>query len=81
MNRFGDIDASFKRLPPVYGYRSEKPVQIEKALEPIEPQIDELPYYIKIAKRNCHYPSEHGLTRDQAAAVYIYTREWGLFIL
>ncbi|CAF4859504.1 unnamed protein product, partial [Rotaria sp. Silwood2] len=77
MNRFGDIDVSFKRLPPVYGYRSEKPVPIEKALEPIEPQIDELPYYIKIAKRNCHFPSEHGLTRDQSAAVYIYTMEWG----
>ncbi|CAF5172336.1 unnamed protein product, partial [Rotaria sp. Silwood1] len=77
MNRFGDIDASFKRLPPVYGYRSEKVVSIEKALEPIEPQIDELPYYIKIAKRSCHYPSEHGLTRDQSAAVYIYTMEWG----
>ncbi|CAF5146329.1 unnamed protein product [Rotaria sp. Silwood1] len=77
MNRFGDIDASFKRLPPVYGYRSEKVVSIEKALEPIEPQIDELPYYIKIAKRSCHYPSEHGLTSDQSAAVYIYTMEWG----
>ncbi|CAF1261511.1 unnamed protein product [Rotaria sordida] len=77
MNRFGDIDSSFKRLPPLYGYRSEKLVPIEKALEPIEPQIDELPYYIKIAKRNCHYPSEHELTLDQAAAVYIYTMEWG----
>ncbi|CAF3778628.1 unnamed protein product [Rotaria sp. Silwood1] len=77
MNRFGDIDSSFKRLQPIYGYRSEKLVPIEKALEPIEPQIDELPYYIKIAKRNCHYPSEHELTPDQAAAVYIYTMEWG----
>ncbi|CAF4863716.1 unnamed protein product, partial [Rotaria sp. Silwood2] len=77
MNRFGDIDASFKRLPPVYGYRSEKLVSIDKALEPIEPQIDELPYYIKIAKKNCHFPSEHGLSKDQSAAVYIYTMEWG----
>ncbi|CAF1449322.1 unnamed protein product [Rotaria sordida] len=77
MNRFGDIEVSFKRLPPVYGYRSAELVSIEKALEPIEPQIDELPYYIKIAKRNCHFPSEHGLSRDQSAAVYIYTMEWG----
>ncbi|CAF3058195.1 unnamed protein product [Rotaria sp. Silwood2] len=77
MNRFGDIDSSFKKLPPIYGYRNEKLVSIEKALEPIEPQIDELPYYIKIAKRNCHYPSEHKLTPDQAAAIYIYTMEWG----
>ncbi|CAF3852080.1 unnamed protein product [Adineta steineri] len=77
MNRFGDIDFSFKRLPPVYGYRSEKLVSIEKALEPIESQIDELSYYIKIAKQYCHFPSEHGLTKDQSAAVYIYTMEWG----
>ncbi|CAF4319927.1 unnamed protein product [Rotaria sp. Silwood2] len=77
MNRFGDIDASFKKLPPIYGYRSEKLVPIEKALEPIEPQINELPYYIKIAKRYCHFPSEHGLTHDESAAVYIYTMEWG----
>ncbi|CAF0777079.1 unnamed protein product [Adineta steineri] len=77
MNRFGDIDVSFKRLPPVYGYRSEKLVSIEKALQPIEPQIDELPYYIKIAKQHRHFPSEHGLTKDQSAAVYIYTMEWG----
>ncbi len=76
MNRFGDIDTSFKRLPPVYGYRSEKLVSIEKALESIKPQIDELPYYIKIAKENCHFPSEHGLSKDQSAAIYIYTMEW-----
>ena len=77
MNRFGDINASFKRLPPVYGYRSEKLVSIEKALEPIVPQIDQLPYYIKIAKKHCHFPSEHGLAKDQSAAIYIYTMEWG----
>jgi len=77
MNRFGDIDVSFKRLPPVYGYRSEKTVSIEKALEPIEPQIDQLPYYIKTAKKYCRFPSEHGLSKDESAAVYIYTMEWG----
>jgi len=77
MNRFGDIDCSFKRLPPVYGYHAEKIVSIEKALEPIEPHIDELSRFIKIAKKHCHYPSEHGLSKDQSAAVYIYTMEWG----
>ena len=77
MNRFGDINASFKRLPPVYGYRSEKIVSLEKALEPIEDQIDELPFYIKTAKKHCHHPSEHGLSKDQSAAIYIYTMEWG----
>ena len=46
MNRFGDIEFSFKRLAPVYGFRSQKLVPIETALESITSQIDELPYYI-----------------------------------
>ncbi|CAF1195002.1 unnamed protein product [Adineta steineri] len=77
MNRFSDIDCSFEKLTPVYGYRSEKLVSIEKALEPIQRQIGELSYYIKIAKKHCHYPSEHDLTRDESASIYIYTMEWG----
>ncbi|CAF0796619.1 unnamed protein product [Adineta steineri] len=77
MNRFSDIDCSFKRLTPVYGFLSEELVSIEKALEPIESQIANLPYYIKIAEKYCHYPSEHGLTLDESASIYIYTMEWG----
>jgi hypothetical protein len=77
MNRFGDIEPSSKRLPPVYGFRSEKLVSLETALEPVVSQIDELPYYIKIAKKSCRYPSEHSLSKDQSAAIYIYTMEWG----
>jgi hypothetical protein len=76
MNRFGDIDISFKRLPPVYGYHSQKLVSLEQALELIVSQINELPRYIKIAKRHCRYPSEHDLTHDESAAIYIYTMEW-----
>ena len=77
MNRFGDIEFSSKRLPPVYGYHAEKLVSLEKALEPVESEIDELPRFIKIAKQYCHFPSEHGLSQDQSAAVYLYTMEWG----
>ncbi|CAF1314811.1 unnamed protein product [Adineta steineri] len=77
MNRFSDIDCSFKRLTPVYGFRVAKLVSIEEALQSVESQIDELPYFIKIAKKHCHYPSEHGLTHDESASVYIYTMEWG----
>jgi hypothetical protein len=55
MNRYSDIDCSFKRL--------------------IESQIEELPYYIKIDNKHCRYPSDHGLSRDESAAIYIYTME------
>ncbi|CAF1292469.1 unnamed protein product [Adineta steineri] len=77
MNRFSDIDCSFKRLAPVYGFRVAKLVSIEEALQSVESQIDELPYFINVAKRHCHYPSEHGLTHDESASIYIYTMEWG----
>jgi hypothetical protein len=77
MNRFSDIEVLSKRFPPVYGYHSEKLVSLEKALERIEPEIAELPRYVKVAKEYCHFPSEHGLTHDESAAVYIYTMEWG----
>ena len=76
MNRFGDIDVSFKQFPPIDDYHSESVVSIEESLESIKPQIDQLSHYIKIAKEFCHYPSKHGLTKDQSAAIYIYTMEW-----
>jgi hypothetical protein len=77
MNRFGDIDISFKKLPPVYGYHGQKLVSLEKALELIQPEINELPRYIKIAKKYCYFPSKHNLTKDESASIYIYTMEWG----
>jgi len=77
MNRFGDIDCSFKRLPPVYGFHSEDLVSLEEALQPIESQIKELSRYVKTAKKYCNYPNKHGLSKDQSATIYIYTMEWG----
>ncbi|CAF3150188.1 unnamed protein product, partial [Rotaria sp. Silwood2] len=77
MNRYSDIDFTFKNLPAVYGFRSKALVSIGEALEAIVPQIDQLLYYIQVARKHCLYPSEHGLTRDESASVYIYTMEWG----
>ncbi|CAF1517125.1 unnamed protein product [Adineta ricciae] len=76
-NRFGDIDCSFDRLPAIYAYQLEKLVSLEEALKPIESQIDQLSFFIKTAKKRCHYPSDHNLTRDESASIYIYTMEWG----
>ena len=64
-------------LSPIYGYQTQPLVSLETALEPIQAQIDGLCEYIKLAKERCYYPNEHGLTRDQSAAVYLYTMEWG----
>ncbi|CAF3836281.1 unnamed protein product [Rotaria sp. Silwood1] len=76
-SRFVDSEFDNKKLPPICGYWSEKLVPLEHALKPIESRIDQLDRSLKAAKRYCHFPSEHGLTRDESAAVYLYTMEGG----
>jgi len=77
MSRFTDVDLENKDLPAVCGYWSMKLVTLEEALKPIEPLIEELGRSIKAAKKNCHFPSEHGLTHDESAALYLYSMEAG----
>ncbi|CAF3415917.1 unnamed protein product [Rotaria sp. Silwood1] len=77
MHRFTDIESTPKRLTPVYGYLAHQLLPLQKALEPVSAQINQLDRFSKIAKNECHFPSEHGLTRDESAAVFLYTMEWG----
>ncbi|CAF4092352.1 unnamed protein product [Rotaria sordida] len=63
-------------LKLIDGYLHEPVVSLEKALQPFDGQIDQLSYYIKEAKTKCHHPSEHNLTHDESAAIYIYTMKW-----
>ncbi|CAF4283433.1 unnamed protein product [Rotaria sp. Silwood2] len=55
------------------GYLDEPVLPLEDALEPFDGKINRLSYYIQEAKMRCHYPSEHNLTLDESAAIYIYT--------
>ena len=77
MNRYGDIELGDKSLPPICDYWNTKLVSLEEALKPIESIIDELNRSIEVAKKYCTYPSEHDLTRDESAAIYLYTMEGG----
>ncbi|CAF1143153.1 unnamed protein product [Adineta steineri] len=77
MHRFTDIESTSKQLPPIYSYLTHELVSLSKALEPISSTIDQLDRFSKIAKNECHFPSEHGLTRDESAAIYLYTMELG----
>ena len=84
MHRFTSVDTNPKRLPPVYGYLSHPLLSLREALDPIKDQIPDLDEYICIAEHGCHFPSEHGLTREESAAIYIYTMDCGehsLFLL
>ena len=77
MLRFTNVDHKPTRLPPIYGYRTHPLLPLRQALDPILSRIDELDQFIKIAETACHFPSEHGLTREESASIYLYTMDWG----
>ena len=77
MNRYTDVVLSNKRLPPIGGYWNEKLVPLEDALQPVESFFQDLKRSIKTAKKYCTYPSQHNLTHDESAALYLYTMEGG----
>ncbi|CAF1189008.1 unnamed protein product [Rotaria sp. Silwood1] len=81
MTRFLDIDLNNKRIPPNYGYQNQSLLSLEHALEPIVSRIVHLRQYIKEALEKCHFPSEHDLTHDESASIYLYTMEWGTYSL
>jgi hypothetical protein len=76
-NRYTDIIATNEKLTEIYGYKNHPLLPLEKALEPLLPYMQQLDSYIKEAKRYCCHPSEHRLTKDESAAVYLYSIEWG----
>jgi NAD:arginine ADP-ribosyltransferase len=77
MSRYTDIQFQTKKLPPVSGYWDEDLVSLEVALKPVESLFNDLSRSIKTAKKHCTFPSSHGLTHDESAAVYLYTMDGG----
>jgi hypothetical protein len=77
MHRFTDIEPISKRPPPVLDYLTYQLQSLQEALKPILPCIDQLDHFIKTAENECHFPSEHGLSRDESAAIFLYTMERG----
>ena len=77
MSRFIDGEFNTKALSPICGYWNEKLVTLEQALKPIAPLLEQLDRSIQAAKKYCHMPSEHGLTHDESAALYLYSMEGG----
>ncbi|CAF4171569.1 unnamed protein product [Rotaria magnacalcarata] len=75
MHRFSDVESHPKRLPHIFGYLDGPLLSLKQALQPICRHVKYLDQSITIAKKNCIYPSKHHLTRDESAAIYIYTIE------
>ena len=77
MHRFLNVDPNPTNSSPIYGYHSYPLLPLQEALNPVASQIPDLDRYINIAKTECHFPCEHGLTQEESASIYIYTMEWG----
>jgi hypothetical protein len=71
------IDTEFDpNLSPINNYSTLQCLSLEQALEPIVSRLPELDQCIQTAKTKCHFPSKHGLTLDESAAIFLYTMEW-----
>ena len=68
-------DIPEKDLPPIFGLKSIRLATLAEATEGLESKILGLDEQVKWAQEKCKYPSPHGLTRDQSAAIFLYTME------
>ncbi|CAF1154297.1 unnamed protein product [Adineta steineri] len=75
MNRFTEFQLDNKKLKPIAGYWTYRVVSLEDALKSCLSEIKELQRSIKEAKKHCTHPSQHDLTRDESAALFLYTME------
>lgn len=76
-SRFTDVEINKNKLAPIYGYWNSPLISLNKAIEPIYHLIPNLARYVKEAQKRCHYPNEFDLTKDESAAIFLYTMEWG----
>ncbi|CAF1048578.1 unnamed protein product [Adineta steineri] len=75
-SRFTDC-YSEKQSGPISGYWKYPLVSLKDALAPVSSKVNGLDRDIQEAYDHCHFPSEHGLTKDESAAVFLYTSEAG----
>jgi hypothetical protein len=77
MFRFTNVDYELTKSQPIDAYQTHPLLSLQQALDPILSYIDGLNQFIQEAIISCHFPSEDGLTRDESAAIYLYTMDWG----
>lgn len=77
MSRYTEYERGNKELKPIAAYWAYRTVPLEEALKPFFNEIDGLERSIQEAKKHCKYSSAHGITRDESAALLLYTMEGG----
>lgn len=78
-SRFTEFYEEKKALTPISGYWAYPLVSLQQSLSKVATQVNELDRSIQEAMKHCHFPSEHDLTRDESAAIFLYTMEAGEF--
>ncbi|CAF1196512.1 unnamed protein product, partial [Adineta steineri] len=74
-DRFTDIELENKRLPACFGYLTWKLLSLEEAMNELPIFLKETNRFVEKAKKHCTHPNDHNLTKDESAAIYIYTME------
>jgi hypothetical protein len=60
---------------PVRGYEKTPLQSLQEALQPITGLIPNLDQLVRVALEHSKYPNKDGLSKDESAAIYIYTTE------
>lgn len=73
--RFTDVEVDNKRLPACIGYIGWDLMRIEDAMDDVKILIPPIARFVKEAKKRCTHPNDDDLSKDESAAVYLYTME------
>ncbi|CAF1348000.1 unnamed protein product [Adineta steineri] len=74
-DRFTDDELENKRLPACFSYVTWQLLSLEDAMKELQDVLIETNRFVEEAKKHCLYPNEHNLTKDESAAIYMYTME------
>ena len=77
MARFTGFESNHAEYSPMQDFWKYQLVPLQTALEPISHRINQLNDYLRKAIHRCHFPSEHELTQEESAAIYLYTMDCG----
>ena len=77
--RFIDVgkESNNTLLPPLTPiiHQHSSTSSLQEAIQPICHLVEDLPKRVAISLERCQNPKD-GLTRDESAAIYLYTQQW-----
>lgn len=77
MARFTGFESTAAESSPVQDFWRHPLVPLKTALQPVSHRIRQVDFYLRRAMDLCHFPSQYRLTREESAAIYLYTMDGG----